>query len=212
MEDLERLLAARTDNEPRAVDKIPDRPVKKLQADKNIDIVQFVSLIHAIVEKTLKKQYGAEFVLDEGMSPIVNPDEDLTKPRITYQVIERVPKGELKPRLRQENLIEQSGDSRSNRFVNVYGQRFKCLIQFDVFSSEYTTADAVMCAFEDLMFSYAHYFKQNGVAEMYFQKQFTDRTYDVLRQKTSVRSLQYCVEVEKLTQVFEGEITEIEIH
>ena len=65
--------------------------------------------------------------------------------------------------------------------------------------------------FEDLIFNYTPYFKKNGVAEILFEKHFTDKNLDLFRQTLSVRSLQYYLEIEKLTAVFETDIEEITI-
>lgn len=51
--------------------------------------------------------------------------------------------------------------------------------------------------FEELMFRYAGYFKQQGVAEIVFKSRFSDKNYDYYRQNLSVRSLQYYVEIER---------------
>ena len=208
IDDLEYLLRREAEGAPRIVDRIEDKkPQPPMRSTKGCDLYDFMGMVGEIVEKTLKKQYNVEFTLDEGAMPVLDASDDLTHPRICFSVIMREPKGEKKPRIRDE-FWEQS-ESGSKRFVTVWGQKFKCEIQFDVYASEYTTANAVMIAFESLMSNYTAHFKQNGLAELFFQKHFTDRNYSVFRNKISVRSLIYYAEVERLTPVFDGEILDI---
>jgi hypothetical protein len=61
-----------------------------------------------------------------------------------------------------------------------------------------------------MMFSYTGYFKRNGIAELFFENQFTDEHYDIFRQTLSIRNLQYYVETEKLHVIFKEKIKEIE--
>ena len=68
-----------------------------------------------------------------------------------------------------------------------------------------------MNTLEDTIFTYSGYFKSKGVAEIVFKRHFTDRNYDRYRQWLSVRSLQYDIEIEKLTTVFDTTIESISI-
>ena len=129
---------------------------------------------------------------------------------ITYKLIAREPKGELKPRFR-EHFVEDKQDAES-RIGDIYGQRFKCKIQFNVFASVYELAEQVMERFEDLMITYAGYFKKNGVGELLFEKQFTDEAFSTMRQTLSIRNLTYYVEVEKLTVIMKESIKVIETY
>ena len=64
--------------------------------------------------------------------------------------------------------------------------------------------------FEELMITYAGYFKKNGVAELLFDQQFTDQTFETMRQTLSIRNISYYVEVEKLTVIMRESIKAIE--
>ena len=209
-ENLEYLLAEKQSHEPHAVDCIAEPVIAPLQADRSCDLPQFIELINTVIERTIKKSLNVDFVPDEGARPIVDATEDLTRPRICFSVINREPKLEKKPRLREER-IETSGDTGSDRFISIWGQKFQCTLQFDIYASEYTTANKVMLAFEGLMSAYTSFFKKNGVVELLFQRHYTDHNYKIFRNQISVRSLCYYVEVERLTPIYEGEIFDIEI-
>ena len=72
-------------------------------------------------------------------------------------------------------------------------------------------SDAVMSYFEDMIFTYTGYFKSNGIAEVYFKKYYTDTSIDRYRQYLSVRSIQYFVEIEKQTTIFETTLEDIDM-
>ena len=66
--------------------------------------------------------------------------------------------------------------------------------------------------FESLIFNYTAFFKKNGVAEILFEKHFTDRNLDPFRQNLSIRSLQYYVEIERLfTEFVASDIEKVSI-
>ena len=52
-----------------------------------------------------------------------------------------------------------------------------------------------------MLSKYAGYFKENGVSEILFEKQFTDENYDSYRQSVSVRTLQYRVDIQRVKQL-----------
>ena len=219
MKDLERLLQQSQDNQmglmtEAQAEELKERRRKEpppLKANKSASLQDFIKMVAKIVGIALKNR-NVEFVPDEGKRIIVDPNEEITHPYITYKVISRTPKDELKPREREHLLSENVHKDGEGRQGRVYGQKFKCYVQFNIIASEYSEADEVMNIFEDLILSYAHYFKRNGVAEILFEKHFTDENFDVYRQSVSVRSLQYYVEVEKLTVVFDSEIKDVQIN
>ena len=106
--------------------------------------------------------------------------------------------------MRHSENIEEVVDEKTNkkRLGQIWSQRQDCIIQFDIIASDYATANKVMNSFEDMIFQYSGYFKKNGIAEIYFKRYFTDTSIDRYRQYLSVRSIQYFVEIEKQTTIF----------
>lgn len=171
--------------------------IKKQQADKNCDLDDLFAMINKIVVKALKKD-NVEFNPDEGARFVVDQQVPVNHPIIQFDVISYEPKLELKPRVINQ-FIEVSDDKNDKwkRHGQVWSQRFKGIIQFNIIGSDYITANKVMRDFEELMFRYSGYFKQQGVAEILFKSRFSDKNYDYYRQNLSVRSLQYYVEIER---------------
>ena len=171
--------------------------IDKQQADKNCDLDDLFAMINKLVVKALKKD-NVEFNPDEGARFVVDQQVPINHPIIQFDVISYEPKLELKPRVINQ-FIEESDDKndRWKRHGQVWSQRFKCVIQFNIIGSDYITANKVMRNFEELMFRYSGYFKQQGVAEIVFKSRFSDKNYDYYRQNLSVRSLQYYVEIER---------------
>lgn len=181
---------------------------KKLQlkANKSATMFEFVKMIDRLVTLTIP---NARFIPDEGKIAALDAMEKFDDPMITFKVLERTAKNELKPRVR-ESIVEID-KLNETRVGEVYGQKFKCLIQFNIFASVYTEAEEVMEKFEELITTYTGFFKKNGVAEILFEKHVTDDNYAKLRETLSIRNLIYYVEIEKLTVIFKEKIKEIEI-
>ena len=178
-----------------------------LKSTKNATLFDFIKMVDKLCSLTLK---NAKFVPDEKTLQELDIMKNIDKPVITYKVIERIPKKEIKPRLR-ETIKEKDEQSGLDKLGEIWGQKFECIIQFDIIASEYKEANEVMNDFEDLIFTYAGFFKRNGISEIYFKKHLTDSHLDNLRENLSIRSLQYYVEIEKVTVIFREKIKEIEI-
>ena len=188
------------------VDVIKSNPKTFSQkASKSATMYQFIEMIDKIITLTMPK---VKFIPDEGKIAELDSMGDFSA-FITYKVIERVPKGELKPRVRE--TIAEIDEFNERRIGEVYGQKFKCLIQFNMFASVYKEAEEVMEKFEELITTYTGFFKSNGVAEILFNKHLTDNHFAKLRETFSIRNLIYYVELEKLTVIFKEKIKEIEI-
>lgn len=178
-----------------------------LKAEKSATLFDFITMIDKLVTLTMK---NVKFIPDEKTLKDLDVMNNIDKPIITYKVIERIPKIELKPRLR-ESFNTNDKVTGEDSLGEVYAQKFACQIQFDILASVYNEAEQVMNDFEELMFAYTGYFKKNGVAELYFKKHLTDSMFENLRENLSIRSLQYYVEIEKITVIFREKIKEIEI-
>lgn len=187
------------------VSKLPEAQ----KAQKSASLEDFMEMISMIVSKTMKKD-GVVFSPDEGARPKVDMASKIEHPYIFYEVIKRIPKGERKPRAREE-IIEAVTDANSQRQGRIWGQKFACIVQFNFLTCDYNQANKVMNDFESLIFNYAAYFKKNGVAEILFEKHFTDQNLDMYRQSLSVRSIQYYVEIEKLFAEFVSDIEAITV-
>lgn len=176
------------------------------KSNKSASMYELIEMIDKIVTLTMP---NTKFIPDEGKVTELDSMSNFDCSIITYKIIERIPKKEIKPRVR-ETIIEKDKLNES-RIGEVYGQKFKCLIQFNVFASVYKEAEEVMEKFEELIITYAGFFKENGVAEIFFEKHLTDDYYAKLRETLSIRNLIYYVEIEKLTVIFKEKIKEIEI-
>lgn len=176
-----------------------------LKATKSATLDDFIDMVGKLVTKSMKKQ-KVEFVPDEGARLELEPNIPLDHPYILFNVISRTPLSELKPRAREDIIERTDGDDANARQGMVWGQRQQVIMQFHVLASDYRQANQVMNSLEELIFRYTAYLKRNGVAEILFQQQCTDRNMDYYRQSASVRTLQYRVDVEKLFVQFESDL------
>jgi len=177
----------------------------RLRSTKGADLDDLADMLAKLVSKSMRKQ-KVEFLPDEGARPIVDQSIKIDSPHIYFSVVDSIPKKELKPMVREE-INELSDDQKSRRIGSIFGKRYINIVQFDIFAADYIEANTVMKNFEELIFDYSSYLKENGIEEIYLQKRFTDRNLDQYRQHFSIRSLQYYVETEKLFARF-GETME----
>lgn len=185
------------------------QPIKPTTAVKGATLYSFTEMISKLVAKTMRRN-KVVFSPDEGARPSIDMNVKIDNPYIFYEVQSREPKTERKPRSREE-IVEITLDDGSKRQGRIWGQKFKCILQFNVLACDYKTANEVMNDFESLIFNYTAFFKKNGVAEILFEKHFTDKNLDPFRQNLSVRSIQYYVEIEKLFTEFVSDIESITI-
>ena len=182
-----------------------DKSVERQRSAQGADLDDLADMLAKLVSKSMRKS-KVEFSPNEGARPLTDASTKIDSPRIYFSIIDSAPKNELKPRVREE-INELTEDKLNRRMGTVYGKRYVNIVQFDIFATDYTEANTVMKNFEELIFNYSSYLKENGIAEIYLQKRFTDRNLDAYRQHFSVRSLQYYVETEKLFARF-GEVVE----
>lgn len=224
--EFEQLLSNHFETSQGVVDQIEDEKSEdtdqpknaapnRLKANKNATLDDFIEMVGKVVTvydgNAEGKNYNIDFQFDEGIRIKTDPEMPINNPYITYKVIERVPDKELKPRERESIYLEDTGNKNDMRPARIYGQKFKCIVQFDIIASEYKQASEVMNIFEDIIFSYTHYFKKNGVGEILFKKHYTDSTYDIYRDTVSVRSLQYYIEIEKQFVMFDDIIENVNV-
>lgn len=209
---LEQLLQ---DRENRQLDQInsqkdlhpEDRDI--LTHEGNASLNDLIEMIQRIVRITMK-DLKVEFLPDEGMIPILHPEQPLNHPCIAYKVINRKPHIEKKPRVRQY-ITEDSYIEEEGRPGEIRGQKFKSVIQFNIFASVYADANKVMDNFEEMMLSYSYFFKKKGITDIFFDEQLTDESLNIYRQSASIRSLRYVVYTEKLHVLFRNNIEEVDI-
>lgn len=178
-----------------------------LRAEKGASFDNFIEMVSKLVCLTMEED-NVEFLPDENQHVIIDPDIKIDKTYITYRLISRSPEREIKPMAREE-IIEPGIDDSNERRGIVYGQRYDCLVQFNVFASEYKTANKVMKNFEEMIFSFTGYMKSKGVQNILFKGQSTDTDFNVYRKTMSVRSLKYEVKIEDLIVIFSDKIQSI---
>ena len=191
---------------PYATKEVGTPPTTAIAAASLDDLMLMIS---KLVSKTMKK-LKVEFSPDEGDRPSADASKALDHPYIFYELITREPKTERKPRSREE-IVEITADDGSRRQGRIWGQKFKCIVQFNILACDYKTANKVMNDFESLIFNYTAFFKKNGVAEILFERHFTDKNLDPFRESMSIRTLQYYVEIEKLFTEFVSDISNVTI-
>jgi len=86
----------------------------------------------------------------------------------------------------------------STHTIEVYGQWFDNLVQFDCWSASNSQANALITWFEDFMELYTPVLKQNGVAEMLYWERLQDQTIERWRNDIDNRTIRWFFRTEKL--------------
>lgn len=86
----------------------------------------------------------------------------------------------------------------STHNLEVYGQWFDNLVQFDCWSPSNQVANALIAWFEDFMELYTPTMKQNGVAEMLYWERLQDQTIERWRNDIDNRTIRWYFRTEKL--------------
>ena len=180
--------------------------VNMLRAKKQASLYDFLDMLALIVDYALK-DHKVEFITEDQEHVLTDPEIAFNHPYISYRLISRRPTKEYKP-IAREDIVE-CDELNAQRYGTVFGQKFDCIVQFNVFASENRVANKVMESFEELMISYAGYFKEQGVRDLYFKEQVTDTDYNNFRETLSVRNIRYYVQIEKLMVIFNRSISDV---
>ena len=181
--------------------------VNMQRAAKSASLYDFIDMLASVVDYVMRDT-KTKLITKDNQNILTDPEITFDNPCITFEVISRKPHKEYKPIAREE--IVEHDEHNKQRFGTIYGQKFDCIIQFNILASENRVANKVMETFEELIISYAGYFKENGVRDLYFKEQVTDTNYNNFRETLSVRNIRYYVQIEKLMVIFNRRISDVE--
>lgn len=183
--------------------------VNMLRSNESASFDDFIKMTSKLVCLTMDDlEYDVEFMPQDNQDKIIDPDIKTDKVFITYNLVSREPLREIKPMAREE-IREKCDVSGEERGGMIYGQKYNCEVQFNIFASEYKIANEVMKIFEDMLFSFTGYMKERGISNILFKKQFTDTDFNIYRKSLSVRNLRYTIETESLIVVMSDRVDQI---
>lgn len=178
-----------------------------LRANESASFDDFIEMVSKLVCLTMDED-NVEFLPDENQHVIISPEIKTDKTYISYRLLSRTPEREIKPMAR-EDIIEPGVNKEDERAGTIYGQRFDCIVQFNIFASEYKTANKIMKSFEEMIFSFTGYMMSKGVQHILFKGQYTDSDFDIYRKTMSVRNLRYEIKIEDLIVIFKEKVESI---
>lgn len=148
----------------------------------------------------------------DGISNSVPP----LSPTITWSVVSSTPgsldkissnKVELSPRLREtkkDPLVP--GYS-----IEIFGQTIDNFVQFDIWSTKPKESEDLIRWFQGFMAQYSYGLKRCGLKEVLFNQRLTDDLKRTWRQGVYVKSLQYFMRTEELSQRYERDLVKLDI-
>lgn len=114
---------------------------------------------------------------------------------------------ELKPRLR-----ESTKDPFVPGYtVEIFGQWFDSIVQFDSWSSGFRTTERLLTWMEQMLKLYAGYLRQRGITNMFFWKRPEETQTNIWRQSVGVKGTQFYFRTEELEAVYQRDILKIDL-
>ena len=142
----------------------------RLRADSSISFDEFIALLVELVEKAFRED-NVKMSPDEGVT-INDRDQEINHPYIFFKIISGVPAKDLKPRLMETTIRRAPGNP------------------------DYRPDDKYPV--KELMVDYTGYLKMRGVSELLYDQRLTDESYVMYREKYSIRSVRYTLNIDKM--------------
>jgi hypothetical protein len=174
---------------------------ERLRADSPITLLGFIDILK---EKWKKAGKNGKIVRHAPFS------DETEFPLITYRLIHREISDdfkEVKPRYRTTIIHPDNPEE----FIELKGQIFECLVEFDIFSQTAEEADTLVEELDDFILTYKGFFKMKGVQEILFHCQYEDQAISDFKFPIAFRPIQYIIRFEKITPIFLSQIQEMAI-
>jgi len=114
---------------------------------------------------------------------------------------------ELKPRLR-----ESTKDPYVKGYtVEVYGQWFDNIVQFEAWTSGFKTSERLISWMEQFLKLYTGFLRERGVNNMFFWRRQADAQVNSWRQQMPVKSTQFYFRTEEIEAVYQRDILKIDV-
>lgn len=173
----------------------------RLRSEQPITPLECFELLHKLWEK-------AGF---PGKIMRVSPFDQVKEfPVIMFKMIHRSINGQfkdMKPRYRTTIRHPYA----NNEFVELRGQIFDVVVEFDVYALSQTEADLLVEKFDDFMLTYKGYLKYMGVQEILFYQQLSDEVVQDSRYPIACRPVQYKMRFEKISPIFLNQLNQLNI-
>lgn len=137
-------------------------------------------------------------------------------PTITWTLTDVEPGGLGKPFDSRKALKSTLRESTKDPYVpgytvEVYGQWFDNIVQFDAWSNDFRTSERLVSWIETLIKTYAGYLRQRGIPNLFFWKRTEEKNNTAWRQMFPVKSTQFYFRTEELEAVYQRDILKIDI-
>lgn len=144
---------------------------------------------------------------------------DLPTPMVTYTLVSKKPgligkkTQELKPRLRGEvrvEVINKATNEPETVTVELLGQMFDYIVQFDIWEADPLRADLALEEFERFIKQYTGYLKKEGVGEIIYEEAEEDNN-SAWGTDLNHRKVRYKITIDTIMGVRVGSIKEIHL-
>lgn len=187
------------------------------KAKSGADLEDLTGMIYQVLKVTRPNlNFTAAFppyLVDQeltGEKPVYDTT-NIPNETITWRVVREVPASagkerfgeprEYAPRLREDLLLDPLESDFSSHEIQVYGQWFEMILQFDCWAKTNVESEQLARFFRHLMNLSIPAFKLQGVKDMHFWARISDGMLERFPGGALVRSLQYYVRLEEITKV-----------
>lgn len=176
----------------------------RLHAQGNVDTEGFADLL----DRLLKAAWGQTWGTFTDKNPTGTTPEEVPLPIISWDVRERIPSEAMK-QIKHRNWGTEPDPDNFGEFLTTFRQWFDCTIEFKVWAKTSREAKALLRKLEDVLLTYAGYFKEKGVSEITFLAETRGDVETAGRQDLACRVLAYRVRTEHITAVRTAALNEI---
>ena len=171
---------------------------KRLRAQGNAQVRDFVSMVGLIVESIFEDQHVEYLPYEKTYSVREDMDQTITHPYIAWRIVHREyrDKSALGPYIR-DTLIDDEG-----RTGEVSSECFQTRVRFYIINTEMNLCWDLMDEFEDMLIEYKPHIKKQGIVYYYFDQQLEDDFAQDFRDIVSILTLDYIILTEKNRVIF----------
>lgn len=95
--------------------------------------------------------------------------------------------------------------------VEIYGQWFDNIVQFDAWTNSFRTSERLLTWLEQCIRLYTDFFREQGIVQMFFWKRDEEKQISTWRQQFPVKGSQFYFRTEEIEAVYQRDILKIDV-
>lgn len=185
---------------------------KRLKAKKSMDFDQFICNVDVLLETVWGKEWGTFSII----KPTTSDSRNVPMPQVVYSLKDAQPglvgnnTREVSPRQR-EVYKGPSQVTGKETMVRIMGRVMDCTVEFFVYADNNREAIELTRRLRQVLEQYKGLLMENGMQNMWFQKEYQRNTEENADEALASRGLIYLVRLEELFRTEEEEWNSIKV-